>query len=1026
MHNLIRHPLSSRIARDANETSMETAIRWSPSSDIQEQRFLLIDVTGRSFSHCLVKSYDGKDLTYETLCAQRRAPPFRAFDWSPHDESIVAVGDTSGSATVISLDDLQLSPTTLSVRQQRPCNAVAFSRTGLLATGLERVRNDFCLNIWDISRRPLENTSTTSSLGKSSLEPTRKLASSEAITSIRFFLGQPNTFAAGVKGACIRLYDLRDNVGNPPLQFQTACVHNLAIDPLDENYLASAVTQKDTIIQIWDRRFGAASSAASLGSGINQSAPPGPVLEYTNAFESSPSTAQSNIWSLRYCKGQSGYLGALASNGDFRVFETKQAYQPKPNHSQDQGHHVQYEQVETRLHLRTKRIHRVGPSLEPGRTDYARIVSFDFTNLAGPKGRPSAITLRGTGSVEVYELSGGAPTYALSSNGELVGSGMALDLKSHSPINGDSLTQLGLSHFKPSANEQTTGLANQLEVMDISQLLNGDKLPNTETSKDDFRQLSSREVHEKWFENQHVNHVPGLTAALALLTLDRRRCIEGYLFDCIKNMIIVGDDRWLKELWEWIGRARRLADDESFIVRGIDLNYLGVFNIWNIDLGPEKAARISGKSENTEILYAVEAICRSLNLLTLSHVESSLPAHRRFCLYICDFGLSGQDMRNTVASVANGGHITRAAFLALVYDDLKLASNILRTGADPADRELSLALAGYIRGVNDDTWDATIQNTARSLTDAYARGILAFVRNGSWHDVLQETSLPLKLRVGIALMYLSDDDLTTYITTTTDQCTYHGDIEGIVLTGLSFKAVPLFQNYILKYHDLQTAILAISHTIPRYFPSPLVDTWREEYRSRLNTYRLFLHRVRFDTGATKLSVPNGNNGKPGLAPPARQVSLTCANCEQAMDRNPAHISTTSAPPPPPGSFSSSANHNRSIFADDAKNGTACPKCGRHLPRCVICMLWLGMPDPHSKGGEHANAVAMERSKELQDGAKGVRARMLMKDFICVCKGCWHMMHVGHAEEWFGSNRTCPVPGCECACGERDGGFRGMG
>ncbi|KAL8849491.1 MAG: hypothetical protein Q9198_011138, partial [Flavoplaca austrocitrina] len=242
---------------------------------------------------------------------------------------------------------------------------------------------------------------------------------------------------------------------------------------------------------------------------------------------------------------------------------------------------------------------------------------------------------------------------------------MALDLESHSPINGDSLTQLGLSHFKPSANEQTTGLANQLEVMDISQLLNGDKLPNTETSKDDFRQLSSREVHEKWFENQHVNHVPGITAALALLTLDRRRCIDGYLFDCIKNMIIVGDDRWLKELWEWIGRARRLADDESFIVRGIDLNYLGVFNIWNIDLGPEKAARISGKSENTEILYAVEAICRSLNLPALSHVESSLPAHRCFCLYICDFDLSGQDMRNTVANVADGGHITRAAFLAL-------------------------------------------------------------------------------------------------------------------------------------------------------------------------------------------------------------------------------------------------------------------------------------------------------------------------------------------------------------------------
>ncbi|KAI4285188.1 MAG: hypothetical protein L6R38_000866 [Xanthoria sp. 2 TBL-2021] len=1025
MPKLIRHPLFFRTRRDATETPMETAIRWSPSSDIQEQRFLLVDVTGRSFSHCKVRSYDGKDLKYETLCGNRRAPPFRAFDWSPHDESIVAVGDISGSATVIRLDDSQTSPLTLPVRQQRPCNAVAFSKAGLLATGLERVRNDFCLNIWDVSRRLSENPSIVSSPGRSSLEPIRKLASSEAITSIRFFLGQPDTFAAGVKGTCIRLYDLRENAGNGPLQFQTASVHNLAIDPLDENYFASAVTQKDTTIQIWDRRFAFPSSAASLGSGTSQSAPLGPVLEYTNAFESSTSTAQSNIWSLRYCKGKSGYLGALASNGDFRVFETKQAYHSGENDSQDQGTHAQGVQVQTERHLRTKRIHHVGPFLETGRPDNACIVSFDFTNLAGLKGMPSAVTLRGTGSVEVYELKGRAPPYALSSDGELVGSGIAGELEPQSPTKDGSLAQVGLFHVKASTNEPTNELANRFEGMDISHQPNGDKISKATISKQDSKQLSSCEMHEKWFENRYVHHVPSVAAALATLTVDRRRCIEGYLFDCGKNMEIAGDDSWLKEMWDWVGRAKRLANAETFIVRGIDLNYLGVWNIWNIDLGSEKAARISGRSGNTEILYAIEAICRSLDLPELSHIESSLPAHRRLSLYLCGFGLSGEEMDVAVSDLANRGRNTEAAFLALIDDDPKQAANVLRNGSHLADRELSLALAGYIRGITDDTWCETIQNIATSLTDPYARGILALVRNGSWHDVLHETSLPLKFRVGIALMHLADDDLTTYITTTTNGCTHHGDIEGIVLTGLSSKAVPLFQNYILKYHDLQTAILAISHTSPRYFPSPLVDTWRAEYRTRLNTYRLFLHRVRFDTGATKLSVASGNNGKPSLAPPARQVSLKCGNCEQAMDQNPAHVAIT-APPPPPVSFTSSADQNRSIFSDDVKTGTACPKCGKHLPRCVVCMLWLGMPDPHTKGGEHANVAAMERSKELQNAGKGERGRMLMKDFICVCRGCWHMMHVGHAEEWFRGNRTCPVPGCECACGERDGGFGRMG
>ncbi|KAI4241381.1 MAG: hypothetical protein L6R40_004557 [Gallowayella cf. fulva] len=419
--------------------------------------------------------------------------------------------------------------------------------------------------------------------------------------------------------------------------------------------------------------------------------------------------------------------------------------------------------------------------------------------------------------------------------------------------------------------------------------------------------------------------------------------------------------------------AKRLAIEESFVIRGIDLSYLGVCNIWNIDIGSEKAARISGASETTEILYAVEAICRSLGLPELTSTETSLPAHRRLSLYICDFSFPGEDVEIAVKDFTEQGQITKAAFWALAHGHPKQALRALRTGPTTADRELSLALAGFIKGGTNDTWEETIQDIAAASTDSYARAILAFVRNGSWHDVLEETSLPLKYRVGVALMYLADDELTTYITTITDECTNHGDLEGIVLTGLSEKAVPLLQNYILKYHDLPTAILAISHTSPRYFASSLVDTWRSEYRSKLNIYRLFIPRVRFDSQATKLSV--ASNGKPTLAPAARQVSIKCLNCEQALDRNPAHVSASAAPPAPPVS----GTRDKDIFAQDAKLGTACLKCGKHLPRCVVCMLWLGMPDPHTKGGAHANAQAVEKSRGLEDG-KGERGRYLMKEF----------------------------------------------
>lgn len=242
-----------------------------------------------------------------------------------------------------------------------------------------------------------------------------------------------------------------------------------------------------------------------------------------------------------------------------------------------------------------------------------------------------------------------------------------------------------------------------------------------------------------------------------------------------------------------------------------------------------------------------------------------MPAHRRLCLHISGFGLQGEDLAIKIKDLVDQGHNTEAAFIALIHDEPKQALAALKTGSAPANRELSLALAGFVRGSTDDTWTETIQEIAASQTDPFARAILALVQTGSWQDVLSSTSLPLKFRVGVALLYLLDDDLTTYIATTTSTCIEQGDIEGIVLTGLSEKAVPLFQTYILKYHDLQTAILAISHTSPRYFSSRLVDTWRMEYRNLLNTYRLFIHRVRFDTQATALSCP-ANGAEPTLKP----------------------------------------------------------------------------------------------------------------------------------------------------------------
>lgn len=402
--------------------------------------------------------------------------------------------------------------------------------------------------------------------------------------------------------------------------------------------------------------------------------------------------------------------------------------------------------------------------------------------------------------------------------------------------------------------------------------------------------------------------------------------------------------------------------------------------------------KLSKPTYSREIAAAVETLCNKLDLPAFSMTATSSPHHRRLCLYSCGLGLPQSQLEGIVQELMRKGQNTKAAAFALIHDQAQLAFTALRHGNGSAEnRELSIALAGYNKGTHDPMWDQTVKDLKEDLEDPYARAILALVGYGDWHDVLAETSLPLRDRVGIALMYLDDEELTQYINISTAECIKEGDIEGIVLTGLTEQAVPLFETYIHKFSDLQTAALAMAFTCPRYFTDVRIDKWHATYRSHLNDWRMFIPRIQFDVQCTKLSA--SLDRRPEIPPPPRQVSLRCNNCDQALDRNPSN-----APRPESATFFSG---NRASIFGDAKDGTVCPRCGRHMPRCVVCMYWLGMPDPHSRASQAAAATE----------------RDTLNKFVSVCRSCWHMSHGGHAEEWFAANSNCPVPECECRCAE---------
>ena len=516
---------------------METAIRWSPGSTESNQRFLIVDVVGKSLKLCKVLEYKDKSLEWEEILRSNKLPAFRAFDWSPANEDLVAVGQWSGETTLISLNN-RVQALSIPIRSQRQCNAVAFNKTSLLATGLERVRNDFCLNVFDIQQGL--NTSSPYSSVKQGLEPLRKLATSEGITSIKFFPHQPDLLVAGVKGTCVRLYDLRENIGNHVLQYPTTCVHNIAADPTDENYFVSAGPPRETAVHVWDRRSAPNITAASLGSGSGSSAQEGPILELKSPFFGGDRSNPVNLWSLRYSGTENGCLGVLTSSGQFRIVQTRQGFCSQDDAFREDDHVADEITVHTPSQLYVSQEYDVEPPFAHSnhrRGELNQIVSFDFTNLNNSfTNKPCAIFLRGSQEVGIYELHGRPPALAVSVRSEVA----------FSNANSNTITQ-----------DYQQGMINGMTIIG----------PNyagstQEQSRAGEYGLNHCVVHD---EEQHQRNKISLTPSsvvvqsklsvgkrMVLNDIPRRRCAAGYLFDFNLN-VKVESDPFTKAMWTWIG-----------------------------------------------------------------------------------------------------------------------------------------------------------------------------------------------------------------------------------------------------------------------------------------------------------------------------------------------------------------------------------------------------------------------------------------------------------------------------------------
>lgn len=185
-------------------------MRWSPNTTRDE--FVAINVTYRILErHKAIGNAVPELFEHQSISKHSDVPALTAFDWSPRVGGLLAAGTKGGDVHLLRIDDDSNDSIVLPLKLQRACQAVAFNSTGLLAVGLDRVRNDQCLQIWDINQRlskwdpDQKGWQSTSS----AFEPIHKLEPSVAISSIKFFQDQPQTLVVGVKNQSVRIHDLR-------------------------------------------------------------------------------------------------------------------------------------------------------------------------------------------------------------------------------------------------------------------------------------------------------------------------------------------------------------------------------------------------------------------------------------------------------------------------------------------------------------------------------------------------------------------------------------------------------------------------------------------------------------------------------------------------------------------------------------------------------------------------------------------------------------------------------------------------
>jgi WD repeat-containing protein mio len=767
--------------------------------------------------------------------------------------------------------------------------------------------------------------------------------------------------------------------GRGNIQTATPNISNISIDPLDENYFASAGAANHPSITVWDKRWISHSSPSASNNGA--------VFNFNPAFEH---PASASVWSLRYSGSQKGRLAVFSNIGELRVIDMAEGptsaiqtsdYLPNNPYGGTSWHANRYVS-QTRVVLE--------PEGEEGTKPTSGFIAFDWTNDAAPGTGQALLTLWPDREAQIQRVPVRNPNVEVTSRQDL----------------SIGLEQLSLTEARPYTTKQkpgapyeqtgTVGAAEDFGPLDY----------NPEASLTDLAEVAA--------PLQCSLDSPTISKLLASATVQRERCLRGYLWDCEKNTDIVKGNWQLERLWEIVDRFREQVADDGMVYQSLDLSYIGVSGLWSDDLGNERRRRISA----TPLISMTDAILglhEVQNIPPFDGERTDFPEHRQMCLAVCGWKFTTETLEKECQELIDRGLYYQAIVQAVLHDYRHIALNLLRT-LIRSKTIPNIGLGALLASdeINKEQREMCLWMAA-DTEDPALKALLTFLETGDWRDVMKTNYLHLGYRVALGLKYLNDTELSGFIESETARAIRNGDLEGILLTGLGEQAMDLCQTYIAKTNDLQTAVLATAYTNPLYVDDMRWEMWKETYCMQMQSWQAFPQRAKFAVQHAQLA--RRRDGRTMVQPPEKQAELRCNHCNGPLGRRSNGVGGGGG-----GRVGTEGGRSQRITGPSANAGTVCPSCGRHMPRCGICQHWLGTPDPRAEktlsrkskaDGKNQSAETNENteSKERVEGKVGE----LMAKFLSFCVSCGHCFHAHHAKMWFEKHDECPVVGCGCRC-----------